>query len=122
MFDNVLRGVILLLITAMVYFLSVVWGVYHLQHKLKPQTVTDLPVFSQIWWLPIVTAFAIGSFRVLVTRSVRPFFFLVCKDKEDKKAFETRVYKASTASFKLFWYSCMSVWAYMLLKDTSIWP
>jgi hypothetical protein len=122
MLDNVFRAVIAALLASMVYFLATVWGVYHLQHRLKPTHVQDLPLFSEIWWLPIVTAFAIASFRVLITRSVRPFFFLVCKDKEDKKAFETRVFKASTATFKLIWYSCMSVWAYILLKDTKIWP
>jgi hypothetical protein len=122
MLDTVFRGGIAVLLAAKVYFLVTVWGVYHSQHRLKPSHVEDLPLFSEIWWLPIVTAFAIASFRVLVTRSVRPFFFLVCKDKEDKKAFETRVFKASTATFKLIWYSSMSVWAYLLLKDTRIWP
>ena len=46
MLDSVVKGVIVTLLSAMVYFVFSVWGVYHLQHRLKPDHVTDLPVFS----------------------------------------------------------------------------
>jgi TLC domain len=44
------------------------------------------------------------------------------KDKHDLELFEARLEKTSIATYKIIFYSFMSLWAYNLLKDTLIWP
>ena len=54
--------------------------------------------------------------------AVRPIFNIYGKDKNDTDLFEARLAKTSVATYKIIFYTVMSLWAYILLKDTTIWP
>jgi hypothetical protein len=61
--------------------MSIVYQVYFEQHKVKPAALVDLPVFSKIFWIPIVSAFALYASRERVLFLVRPVFKIIGKDK-----------------------------------------
>ena len=81
-----------------------------------------MPVISEIWYVPFVSAGALFAMRTQVSQAVKPIFNIFGKDKQNRDLFEARLAKTSIAVYKLIFYCCMSLWAYFLLKDTDIWP
>jgi len=47
---------------------------------------------------------------------------MVGKDQNNKEIFDERVYKASLAFYKVLYYFVTSVWGYIIIKDTEIFP
>ena len=110
------------LLITLAYFITLVYQVYFEQQKTKPAHLVDLPVFSEIWWVPVLSAAVLFFTRSKVPVLVRPVFNIYGKDKNDNDLFEARLAKTSVATYKIIFYTLMSLWAYCLLYDTSIWP
>lgn len=47
---------------------------------------------------------------------------MICKDKDDSDLHDARVQKMCLAGYKFVWYTGMSAWAFILIKDTLILP
>lgn len=47
------------LVIALIYMSYTDYLAYHELHSQKTSTLTDLPVFNQIYWVPLISAFAI---------------------------------------------------------------
>ena len=69
------------ILITLTYFVVLVVQVYKEQLKTKPDDLIDLPVFSQIWYVPFVSAGALFAMRTQVSQAVRPIFKIVGKDK-----------------------------------------
>lgn len=54
------------ILITLTYFLVLVVQVYHEQNQNKPPELNDLPVFSQIWYVPFVSAGALYAMRTHV--------------------------------------------------------
>ncbi len=53
------RFVTFSLVAALLYLMYMDYLVYKAQHLTKPASLTDLPEFKQIVWVPVISAFAI---------------------------------------------------------------
>lgn len=67
----------------LVYFVVLVYQVYYEMKITKPSELTDLPVFSELWWIPVVTAVMLFLVRSRVKEIIRPTFLTYGKDKAD---------------------------------------
>ncbi len=116
------RFVTYALIAALVYMICLDYLVYHDQHKTKPATLTDLPEFKQICWVPIISAFALFALKRQIQNASRPIFKHITKDQEDKEVWQARIERSSTYIFKLAYYTGSSIWAYWLFSQTDFLP
>ena len=91
-------------------------------HRHKPASCTDLPRFTEIWWIPIVSAFCLHFLKRWIVSAAKPFLRKYSKDQGDKEAVEARVARSSQVVFKLIYYICVSLWAYILFKDSEVLP
>jgi hypothetical protein len=55
------------ILITLTYFVVLVVQVYHQQLQTKPAELLDLPVLSQIWYVPFVTAGALFAMRTQVS-------------------------------------------------------
>ncbi len=62
-FETLFKVVTISLVALMLYFIVFVIAVLPDLHKHKPETCTDLPRFSEIWWIPIISAFALHALK-----------------------------------------------------------
>ena len=76
------------ILIALAYFVVLVFQVYSEQQNTKPPGLVDLPVFSQIWWLPVLSASLLFILRSQVRMVVRPIFKIYGKDKHDVELYE----------------------------------
>ena len=61
--ETLLKVVTISLVPLMLYFIGFVVAVLPDLHKYKPDSCTDLPKFSEIWWIPIISAFALHALK-----------------------------------------------------------
>jgi len=99
-----------------------VYQVYFEQHKLKPDTLKDMPTFTRIYWVPICSAFCLFACKKQIANAAKPIIHLVGKDQNDKELQDARVEKASLALYKFCYYTGMSIWGYIILKDSAVFP
>jgi len=62
-FETLFKGVTISLVALMLYFIWFVATVIPDLHKFKPESCTDLPKFTEIWWIPIISAFALHALK-----------------------------------------------------------
>jgi len=55
------------ILITLTYFLVLVVRVYQEQQKTKPAELVDLPAFSEIWYVPFVSAGALFAMRTQVS-------------------------------------------------------
>ena len=67
----------------LVYFVVLVYQVYYEMKITKPSELNDLPAFSELWWIPVVTAVMLFLVRSRVKELIRPAFLTYGKDKAD---------------------------------------
>ena len=77
------RFVTFSLLAALLYLIYMDYLVYHEQHEKKPVDLADLPEFKQIFWVPIVSAFALFAFKRQIKNAARPIFKNITKDYEN---------------------------------------
>ena len=61
--QSVFRFVTYALVAALLYLIYMDYLVYHEQHKQRPETLTDLPQFEQIFWVPLCSAVALFALK-----------------------------------------------------------
>ena len=121
-FQKLFKLLTFILLSTVAYWVYVVYMWYHEAHKTKPDYLDDYPVFSEIILFPFCSAFALFAFKHQILNVARPILSIVGKDKNDKELFDSRVYKASLAFYKVIYYFMMTVWGYIIIKDTNIFP
>lgn len=121
-FENLFKGVTCSLVFLMIYFICFVIVAVPVLHKNKPESCTDLPRFTEIWWIPIISAFALHALKRQIVNAAKPIFIKFGKDQDDKSVVEARVTRASLVAFKFVYYTGASVWAYYLFKDSEVLP
>jgi len=62
-FEQLFRVVTLSLFSLMIYFIAFVVAVIPDLHQHKPESCTDLPKFTDIWWIPIISAFSLHALK-----------------------------------------------------------
>jgi len=67
----------------LVYFVVVVAQVYLEMKTTKPSDLSDLPVFSEVWWIPVISAVLLSAVRSRIKELIRPTFLNFGKDKDD---------------------------------------
>jgi hypothetical protein len=95
---------------------------YRDQHMTKPSELTDMPVFSEIFWIPFASAVVVNGGKHLITFFSRPIFLKIVKDQHDPELKEGRIVKASTLTFKFVFYTISSIWGYILFNETEVMP
>jgi hypothetical protein len=107
----------------MTYYIYLSITIYILTRRLGPQNgIHDLPEFSKIFWLPIVSAFSLFAFKRQLKNASIPIFLLICKDQENTEKLKDRADKAAVALYKWVYYTGSSISGYYILKDTEILP
>lgn len=103
-------------------FLSV--QIYEVMHSTKGiyHSLTDLPEFNQVFWIPICSAFALHCFKRQVINVSVPWFCLITKDQEDRAAVRQRAERAGFSLYKFIWYTSSSIIGYVVLKDSPVLP
>jgi hypothetical protein len=91
-------------------------------HHFKPKDLTDLPILSQIYWIPLVSAVAFYFVRKTIKATANPFFVDIVKDQDDKELKQARIEKASLLIYKMMFYTMSSVWCYLLFMDSDMMP
>ncbi len=113
-------SVVVLLLT--LYMVISIGCCYSVQHNLKPETLTDLPIIQDIYWIPIASALAFYYLRKTIKAMTKPFFIEIVKDQNDEEMKHARVEKASLLVFKMFFYTISSAWGYLLFRDSDMMP
>lgn len=85
-------------------------------------SLTDLPKFSKIWWVPFVSAFAMYCFKKQLINVFVPFIKIYCKDQDDMEKVNDRAIRAGAGLHKFIFYTGSAVGGYLILKDTPILP
>ena len=57
------RFVTITLVAALLYLMYMDYLVYKAQQLTKPASLTDLPEFKQIVWVPVISAFALFALK-----------------------------------------------------------
>lgn len=121
-FQRLFKLVTYLILTGISYWVYVVYQIYHVAHKTKPESLKDYPVFSEIFWIPLCTMFALFVVKYQIQNVAKPVLLLVGKDRNDEELLKERVLKASLNVYKVLYYSTMTIVGYLILKDTDILP
>jgi len=82
----------------------------------------DLPTFSTIFMVPIITAFCLHGFKRQVKRLSKPLCLKICKDEGDKDKLSKRADANGELMYKGIFYLTSSVIGYIIMKDTPILP
>lgn len=81
-----------------------------------------MPTFSSVFWIPLCSSVVLFVCKHAIQHETKPFLLSICKDQHDKLLNDARATKASLLVFKNLFYITMSAWAYIILKDTEIFP
>lgn len=73
----------LMCIAACGYYLHLSIGAYHLARELNKYS--DLPLFSDCWQIPCISAIGFFTYKQVVVRALYPSFKPYCKDQDDDK-------------------------------------
>lgn len=121
---KVFRLMTFLIVALMAYYLYLVVQIYNYMQKNKGVThqTLDYPEFSKIFWVPIVSAFALYCFKRQIVNVSVPYFKIVCKDQHDMKLVNARAERAGAALYKALYYFATSVTGYIVMKDSEILP
>lgn len=107
----------------MSYYMIISFQIYQITHAMAPEHgITDLPTFKEIFWIPIVSAFALFAFKRQLENISTPVFLLICKDQDNIEKMKERAEKAAIALYKYLVYLGGSCVGYYLLKDSEILP
>jgi len=79
-FETLFKMVTISLVALMFYFIGFVAAVLPDLHKYKPESCTDLPKFTHIWWIPIISAFALHALKRQIVNASRPILKKFAKD------------------------------------------
>jgi len=82
----------------------------------------DLPEFCQIWYVPLISAFALYVFKRQIQHISLPIFLLISKDQGDMEKCQARAERAGAALYKTIFYTVSGVVGYIILKDTPLLP
>ena len=114
-----LTAIVLLLISYMVIQIAFC---YNIQRNFKPKSLTDLPMISEIYWIPLASAVVFYYVRRTIRALAKSFLSKIVKDQNDEDLKQARIDKASLLAFKMFFYTISSGWGYLLYKDSDMMP
>lgn len=84
--------------------------------------LTDLPVFSEVFWVPLASAFAHGCLKMQLINLSVPFIRTVAKDQGDTRKVEMRAQRGGFALYKFVFYLLSVVIGYWILRDSDMLP
>lgn len=80
-FQSIFKYTSYAVVAAMSYYMFISFQIYQITHAMAPDHgITDLPNFKEIFWIPIVSAFALFAFKRQLENMSTPIFLLICKD------------------------------------------
>lgn len=58
---------------------------YNIHHNFKPKELTDLPILSEIYWIPFASALVFYYTKRTIKSMAKPFLSNIVKDQNDEE-------------------------------------
>ena len=106
----------------LMYYCYITIRFYPVLRANRPPEYPELVKFNDIFWIPFASCLFLNLFR----RAVRMIFSSIwapyCKDQNDPEMLHMRIEKTCLNTYKTIFFSVGSVWGYLIIKDTPIYP
>ena len=104
------------------YYCILTYQFYPVLRANLPAGYSKLPVFLEVFWIPIASALILNLVKRSIVQIASPMWAPFCKNQDDPELLEKRIYKCSYNTYKTVFYTIGTIWGYQLCKNSSVWP